>query len=137
MNRMQRDDRRGANAIEFALTFPVFIMILMGFIDFGGYFSGLSIADNIAAQTCRDVALLDPLVEDVELVAEEHMMARVEDMPFVSCGGACMIEATIEGAPPSAHLVCRITLDTQSLTGMTPIPDSVNSASMARMEWQR
>jgi hypothetical protein len=137
MNHTRQNDRRGANAIEFALTFPVFIMILMGFIDFGAYFSGLAIADNITAQTCRDAALLDSMMEDVALVAEERMMARAEDMPFLSCGAACVAEATIEGAPPSAHLVCRLTLDTQSLTGMTPIPDAVSSASMARLEWQR
>ena len=138
MVKMRRNERRGANAIEFALTFPVFIMMLFGFVDFGAYFAGQGIADSITAQTCRNAALLDPFVEDVEMVAETQIQERVDTMPFLSCdSSACSIEVTIEGAPPSTHLVCRATLDTSSISGLTPVPEQIGSASMMRMEWQR
>ena len=137
MTRTRRTERRGANAIEFALTFPVFIALMFGLIDFGAYFAGLAITDSITSQSCRSGALLDPLVEAPEAAAEEEMRNLVESMPFIQCNEGCSLEATIEGAAPSSHLVCKATVETQILTGMTPVPDLIGSSSMTRMEWQR
>ncbi len=119
------------------MTFPVFIALMFGLIDFGAYFAGLAITDSITSQSCRSGALLDPLVEAPEAAAEEEMRNLVESMPFIQCNEGCSLEATIEGAAPSSHLVCNATVETQILTGMTPAPDLIGSSSMTRMEWQR
>ena len=77
------------------------------------------------------------MVDDAEAAAEEEMRNLVESMPFIRCADGCSLEATIEGTVPSTHMVCRATVDTQILTGMTPVPELIGSSSMTRMEWQR
>jgi protein-arginine kinase activator protein McsA len=50
--KQQRKQRRGAAAIEFALTLPLMMSILLGIIEFGFYLNNKQVYQNIVAETC-------------------------------------------------------------------------------------
>ena len=50
--KQQRKQTRGAAAIEFALTLPAMMAILLGIIEFGFYLNNKQIFQNIVAETC-------------------------------------------------------------------------------------
>ena len=50
--KQQRKQRRGAAAVEFALTLPLMMSILLGIIEFGFYLNSKQIYQNIVAETC-------------------------------------------------------------------------------------
>ena len=46
-------DATGASAIEFAITAPLFLMLLFGILVYGYYFAALSIVNHIAYESAR------------------------------------------------------------------------------------
>ncbi len=141
MNTPTRHHRRGANAIEFALTLPVFITIIFGLIDYGGYFASQAMVDSIITKGCRMGAMTDPLDIDVPAETRAMMTDLVDKMPLINCGAfgdGCLIEAYEEGNVPGRSLICSLRVHYQGLTGFTPwLPPTVASATMMRYEWQR
>lgn len=57
---LRRRNRRGANAIEFALVAPVLMAMMLGVVDYGWYFFRESLVTNALRTAVRSGSILDP-----------------------------------------------------------------------------
>jgi hypothetical protein len=133
----RRRRRRGANAMEFALTLPVFIAVTMGMVEFGWFFSRVALVNSALMDGCREGALIDELEGDPETTATARMEA------VLTFGGqACTdCDAEIIGVVPGKTLRCSVEVDYETLTGfftsMGVMPNTITSETRSRLEWQR
>lgn len=135
---LARQSRRGANALEFALTLPTFLLLIFGLIEYGGYFASQAMVDSIVSIGCREGAMIDPLLEDVPSVIEERMLELVEGLPLLDCDGRCVITAAETGVVPGRSLTCQVSVPYVGLTGWpVGLPEDVMAGSLMRYEWQR
>jgi len=137
--RGRRRARRGANAIEFALTLPLYVLLLGWLVDGGWLVYQSSIVEGAAQFGCRAGAILDPGKDDVLLgtvysTAEAAMLQEIEDL-----GGACRscsATATVGGEPPERILMCTARNGYDPLFGLLD-RTTLEGSAMRRMEWQR
>ena len=131
--------RRGANAIEFALTLPVFMALIMGVVDYGFLFMMQSGIDNAVSLACREGAKIDPLRGNPITTAQTQLTSR----SAYFCNGSCttLSAAYVTGAAwniPNRTLKCTIIMpNPRKLVGFVPYPASIQSVSYYRLEWQR
>jgi Flp pilus assembly protein TadG len=133
--------RRGGNAIEFALTLPLFLTILLGLMDYGYLFAMQAGIDNVTAMSCRDGAMVDPSKSSPIAAANAEFAAR---SPMFCGGGACSWLAsdlsTGDYAVPNRTLKCQVSRSMVPLIGFLPpsmYPPTISSVSYYRLEWQR
>ena len=135
---IRRSQRRGANALEFALTLPAFLLIVFGMIEYGGYFAGQAMVDSVVNIACREGAMIDPLLEDVPARTTERMRTMIESLPLLDCDGRCDIRSGETGIVPGRSLTCQVSVPYRGITGWTvALPDSISAGAMMRYEWQR
>lgn len=135
MNRFTRS-RRGANAIEFGLTLPFFLIILFGMMEYGWYFSRVALVNSAVLDGCREGSLVDERNGDPAQVATDRM-TELLNASGETCGGCVAI---VRGAVPNKVVECRASIQYPGLTGMfrnLGIPEEVGTLSQARLEWQR
>lgn len=131
--------RRGANAIEFALTLPVFVALVMGIIDYGYLFSLQSGLDAAVSLACREGSKIDPSRANPIAVAQSELNTR----SAYFCNGACSTLtatdlSTGQWAIPNRTIECRAVMpNPPQLVGLVPYPTSIQSISYYRLEWQR
>jgi Flp pilus assembly protein TadG len=135
--RRLRKTRRGSNVIEFAMTLPVFLSIVLGIVDFGWFFATQSGIHNAAAIGCREGAMIDPAMGSPQLVATNY----INNSSWLWCATGCTITINdLSGgnyAVPNRSLECQITKNFQPLVGFIPLPPIVQTTSQYRFEWQR
>ena len=127
--------RRGANAIEFGLTAPIFFAIILGVMDYGWLFANQAGLDNASALACREGAMMDPIVGDPISIADTEIKARAN--PWCSSGLGCSYSVTLQQAVPDRTLVCDVQMTFAPLIGFVPLPANISSVSRYRLEWQR
>ena len=126
--------RRGANAVEFALTLPVFIFFMTGVFDYGYLMMSKAVLDAAVSEGIREGAIRDPaLVPDIEVIAEN----RAQEIAAVLCGGSCTFVCTDSGTSPNRQLTCTGTWPTTPLVGFVPFPAQLTTTSRQLLEWQR
>ena len=126
--------RRGANAVEFALTLPVFIFFMTGVFDYGYLMMSKAVLDAAVSEGIREGAISDPgLVPDIEVIAEN----RAQENAAVLCGGSCTFVCTDSGTSPNRQLTCTGTWPTTPLVGFVPFPAQLTTTSRQLLEWQR
>lgn len=133
---LRRLSRRGANAIEFALTLPAFLALILGAMEYGIIFMTQAGLDNAVSIGCREGAMVDPLIGDPIGAAD----AKVQELSGYWCAEtACDIEVIDSGGAtvPARTLECRISRDTNPVIGFVPAPLTLSSTSQYRLEWQR
>lgn len=139
---IRRTRRRGANVIEFALTLPVFLLMIFGLIEFGYFFGRQAVLDVAILEGTRAGAIVDPATgADLEAIAE----ARIAEIASLMGGGSCSydcIDQVVDLVLPDddyalRELVCDARCDTPGLIGMVPLPDVVRSRGRQLLEWQR
>ena len=134
---LPRRFRRGANAIEFGLTAPVFFAIVLGLMDYGWLFANQAGLNNAASMGCRDGALIDSHFGSPVITADIEMQNR----GALFCGGgACSYSVTDLNsgahAVPNRTLRCEVTMPWSGLIGLVPMPAVISSTSFYRLEWQ-
>lgn len=133
-------DRRGANAIEFALILPVFVMLMMGVMEYSWFFFQRSTIVNAVRDGCRAGAVIPP-DEDYEteaLAAMDEILA----MGGVDCNDAdisCTLSAEepSDSAFPQRHLDCEIEVTAPALMGMVPVPETTSATATVHFELQQ
>lgn len=86
-------DERGAEFIEFALAFPLLLLVVMGIIDFGLLFQQYEVITNAAREGARVAVLPSYTAADAEARVTQYI-----DASFLSSGGTV---TTTVGAPQS------------------------------------
>jgi Flp pilus assembly protein TadG len=74
IRRMRDRDHRGQTIVEFALILPVFILVLVGIVDFGRAVYASSTIQNAAREAVR-VAIVDQNATVIETTAIEHAVS--------------------------------------------------------------
>jgi hypothetical protein len=136
----RRTSRRGGNAIEFALTLPLFLAVIVGLMDYGFLFAMQAGIDNAVSLACREGAMVDPgfQANGPKVTGEQQLDSR----SALFCAGVnCTKSCDETGAvAPNRTLKCQITRPITPLIGFLPAsmyPTSIDSASFYRLEWQR
>jgi len=137
---MRRFNRRGANAVEFALTIPLFLGITFASIEYGWYFASQSIVDAAVVEGCRQGSMVspDPDPQAPKDVAEATIVGFLDSVPGVECtpGDNCTITLTNINEPPASSLQCEVTLDYATLTNWWEMPARLPGFTVIRYEDQ-
>lgn len=131
--------RRGANAIEFALTFPMFIMITAGMIDAGWLVMQLSAYNAAAHLGCRDGSTKDPGVGNVNIATVRTYAGTQALVRLSQYGGechSCTVAVSSVYTEPGQSLKCVVTGNYTPLFGVIRAT-TVRSVSVVRLEFQR
>jgi hypothetical protein len=130
--------RRGANAIEFALTLPLYLTIVLGLMDYGFLFGMQAGIDNATSMACREGAMIDPVLGVPTTTAQNNFTAR---SGLFCGGGVCANQAVdLNSGPyevPNRTLRCTTVRNMAPLVGFVPYPATISSVSYYRFEWQR
>lgn len=140
--RFPRRRRRGANALEYALTLPFFLLITFGMMEYGWFFAKVAQVNGALAQSCREGSLIDPgdggcgdscITDTVEAL----LIARLNSnsLSCVDCS------AVVTGIAPDRVVECTAIVQYSAITGYLPnnsiVPSTISTASQVRLEWQR
>jgi len=126
--------RRGANALEFALVAPILVALMTGVVDYGWYFS-----ERIAlVSAVRDAARVGVTTSQQderspEQTAEDALIAALSDQGY---RGTIYVDIALEGSAPDQNLSVTAALPYQPLVGFVPNPDFLRSSLVMRMEDQ-
>ena len=144
----RRNNRRGANALEFALTLPAFIAITFGMMEFGYFFSRRALVNSVIGRSCRDAALIDserpgPSApgcgtggDDCVIEVAEKFMTDLSADAGLSCTNCT---ATVEGSTPARVVACSMDVDYADITGLFSgfFPSTLQARTEVILEWQR
>jgi hypothetical protein len=139
--RQDRDDR-GAAALEFALVVPVLIVLVMGIIDYGMFFSDrLAVKQGIREGARDAVVATGPGCGGPDL---NCLAGQIKDK-IGAIGGTTYVRVEVvetdETASPLGDgwlegndlLVCAVVKET-GLTGLTPVPKEIPDSVSMRIE---
>ena len=127
--------QRGANAIEMALTFPFFVVLMAGMMDLGWMLFSTSVVDMAANRGCRAGALVDPVEQSPVPVARQSI-----DQWLAFLGSSCeqaSCGVAVEGRPPEMTVVCEVQVPAQPLWGLFVQPSELRQTAMVHLEIQR
>jgi Flp pilus assembly protein TadG len=129
MRRTHRE-RRGANAIEFALILPVLLMLITGIMDYGYAYAVRTVAST-AARTGARIGALTPQADNPDTAA---LTAAVAKWQSVGMPVTPTIVAFRSGDPEL--MVVRVRVDLASLVGLVVGPGSLEITAVHRMQDQ-
>lgn len=133
--------RRGANAIEFALTLPVFVTVIFASVEYGWYFFEQAVVVEATRAGCRmgSVRHPDDPTEPADDVARDEMLDRLRaEWPSCSGSGDCEVDVAYTRDAGSDLLVCEARVAHQALTGLLPtVPTELASRTVLMLEQQR
>jgi Flp pilus assembly protein TadG len=139
MNRIRRG-RRASTHLEFALTFPVYIVVLFGIVDGGWLYYQQSSLDGATRAACRGATTVDPGNASVNIQnVYDYVIAEVpNELDAMGVDSTNLsVSATTTGAAPTRTLVCTVQQPYSALTKFV-LPDmTLTSVTAMRMEYQR
>ncbi len=133
MRHTRQGRRRGGNAVEFALVTPVLVMMLMGIVEYGWYFSQHQSVVTAARHAARFGAAM-PWEDDPEEWAVQEVLDSMERQGIAVHDAA--VEAHFEGETPYVTLVLNVDVSYPGLTGLVPTPQTISTEVMMRLEDQ-
>ena len=132
--------RRGAYAIEFALTLPIWFAVTMAIADFSWVAYQRAILASAGEQACRAAARLDPANDDSNLgaldtVADAVLADALSAAGDPVCAG-CGVTVTVEGGPPERRLRCVATRTQVPFTDLFLAETASTSTHVVFLAWQ-
>jgi len=91
---------RGAELIEFALVFPVLLLVVLGIVDFGFLFQRMEVVTNAAREGARMAVLPGYTQADVESRVCNYILTG--GVPMTTCGPTGSTVVTVNMAFPIA-----------------------------------
>ncbi len=121
--------RRGAEAIEFALTLPIFLGVFFGIIEYGWYFFQRAGVVEAAMDGCTQGAQVG-VNGNFVLAATDAISDRLGNTGVDCAGyyeGACSITVTQTNWPPQG-IACSVSIDYRPISGYLPfVPSSLRA----------
>jgi hypothetical protein len=128
--------RRGVAAVEFALTFPVVALLLLGGLEFGWYFSRLAMVNSAAHDGARYGAQ-QVSAGAQRTLAEAGTLTMLEDMGFDCAELDCDVRARrLRTATGLWMVTLELTVEYDQLTGVVPGGSSGNNSALSRLFFQ-
>ena len=135
--------RRGSNTIEFALLLPVFVAVIAFAFEYSYYFYMRATAMNAVRTGCRVGAVIPPeSAHSPSSTAEDAIKDNMSSMGFfnIDCTALdddrCEISVSEDGDIPTQTLTCSMAMAYPSITGLIPVPSSVEARSVQLLEIQ-
>lgn len=117
----RRDARRGAAAVEFALTLPIIVLLLLGTIEYGNYFSQLAMVNAVARDACRFGGNQDgPAEAGTNAQAAARQLLVDLGFPCQLGSGQCSVQAQPFQESGLTFLELRVDVEYDQLTGAFP-----------------
>jgi Flp pilus assembly protein TadG len=107
--------RRGAAAVEFAITLPLFLLCTIGAFDLVWLIYQRNTLVLALEDACRAVALGDPGA-DLGAEVDAALDRSFAELGLAACTD-CAGSASVVGAAPSRRLTCAATRTVRPLTG--------------------
>jgi Flp pilus assembly protein TadG len=104
---------RGAELVEFALTFPLLLLVILGIIDFGFLFQRYEVLTNAAREGARIAALPGYSAADVSTRVNQFLApsgitgAKTEPLPLEAipiASGRCVTQAGVRVSYPHSFM---------------------------------
>ena len=130
--------RRGASALEFALTLPVVMVVLAGILEYGWYLFQLSNVVHALRDGTR-IGVTVPLTEATPPATRAEQHARdVMNGLGVPCedGAGCTVTAIIRPSDDFDVLQLRIEVDYVPIVGLLPSPSRLQGSFTMMMQEQ-
>lgn len=132
--------RRGANAIEFALCMPVWLLMMSAIYDLSWLVLQRTTLDSALNMGCRSGAFVDPGAWDqdadaVLLAAEEATWSQYEKNGRGPCID-CTFTATLQGSYPNRTLRCQLDKDYRPFIGAAFAQVDLQAVQVAQLRWQ-
>jgi len=125
-------NRRAANAIEFALTFPVVLLMMGAVMDWGWYFSqqmqlsaAVRDAARVGAMTSREAGPAQ--------AAEQRLMTQIAADGH---RGQVYLDVRVEGATSDQSLHVGVAIPYKGPLGLVPVPKQIKASQSLRLEDQ-
>lgn len=128
---MQMRSRRGSKAIEFAISLPIYVVIMSGIVDFGWYFKQRM---NVT-MAARDAVRAGSLVPIDEEPVPEAVQHGHDTLAVAGITGEVVCEYA--GDAPDQAIACDVSAPFSGIIGITPLPDAFHASAVMRMEEQR
>jgi len=132
--------RRGANAIEFALTLPIFVALVTAIFEFGWMFFMRSTVIHAVRDGCRAGAVIPQAdVPSPESVATERMSDFLAgyNIDCRSDSERCGIAITTTGESPYETMDCSLSVIYEPVVGLIPHPEQLGARSVVMFELQK
>jgi Flp pilus assembly protein TadG len=125
---------RGAAAVEFALVFPLFLLIVLGTIDFGYFFFVSEIVGNAAREGARAGSVVEPDAGNGPAIAAAQSAAS----DYLNRGGLQNrgVTANVTTVNGVAAVEVSIAYPVGSITGFLSDIMPANAQATAVMRWQ-
>ncbi|MCA9065410.1 MAG: pilus assembly protein [Planctomycetaceae bacterium] len=75
--RVARTERRGGAIVEVAVCFPVFMLILLGIVEFGRAMSVSQMLNSAAREGCRSAIIDGSTTEGITAEIKEHVVSMI------------------------------------------------------------
>lgn len=132
----RRRSRRGNNAVEFALTLPLLVLLLAGVIDLGQFMFLNDGLVNAVSQGARAGAMANEdatTPEDPLAIAEE---VAEETWAAADLNGTLTVTATQVGATPNAYVRVDGEVAFSGLFGILTLPADITYSHTVYMMYQ-
>lgn len=102
----------GSSAVEFAIVFPLFVLVTLSMIGYGIYLSAATSIQQVAADAAR-TAIAGLTLDERQRLANDFVRAALEDRAFINPG---KIETSVFEDPLNAgKLTVRLDYDAENL----------------------
>jgi len=128
-----RRRRRGANAIEFALTLPVAVAVLAGIIDYGWLFFQQEAIEAATRDGARHGSV-SIRTEDPVTRAERATLGSLERNGIDPA--TAEVRAFLESVFPDERVTVATAVPFRPLFGIVPVPGVLNARLSMRLEAQ-
>lgn len=132
--RRLRLPRRGASAVEFALTLPIVMLIISAVLDYGWFLAQDANVLHAVREGAR-VGVAVPLDDGPDTAAINHTTQILEVMG-IGCGSGCEVTATIGTTATLDVMTVRAVIPYDPLLGIVPVPVELRSELTMALEEQ-
>ena len=141
---VRRRRRRGANAVEFALTLPVFMTIYLGIMEIGWFFYQESLIADATRDGCREGGLYEEEGDDGDAAEQADLAINANLVAYgIDCSddgnysGACDIQIDYINDSPQRSLDCVVSIQYAPIIGYLPVfPEDNRTESIILLERQ-